>query len=185
MNFLRATRVFTIAGLALCLYLIGVSAQPDQKASAFCACNQKQIPLYEPNLTNTQLLNWATEAAVTSFTFDYEHFRAQLQSAASFFTPAGWQLFISGLQKSNNLNIIQKYQLVGSAIPYDKPTITWLGQVSGVFAWKVDVPLLVIYKNDANRYEQKMIVSLFIHRSSNYVGRDDIGILEFNAKEVI
>lgn len=181
MTLFQAARIFFLGTLVLCGFMISVFAENPNNPTNQCKCiEQPTIPLHEQNISDHRLLNWASEAAMASYSFDYMNYRKQLQTAGAFYTPLGWERYILGLEKSKNLETIQKKKMVGTAIPTDKPLIKWKGQTEGIFTWKVEIPMLVIYETHDKKIKQNVIVQMLIKRTTDFVGRDNLGIMEFN-----
>jgi len=184
MTFYQAIRYFLLGVLIFCGFMISVFAEKPSTQTIACNCSEtQQIPLYEQSVTDRQLILWANDVAMSSYSLDYMNYRKQLQSIGIYFTPLGWQRYILGLEKSKNLQTIQEKKLVGTAIPTDKPFIRWKGLSDGVFTWRLEIPMLVIFESQDKKIKQHVIVSMFIKRTSNLVGVDNIAIDEFNVRE--
>src|SRR5579872_6794221 len=100
------------------------------------------VPLNQANLNDNQLLQWATEAAVASYTFNFVNFRKALQDVRIYFTKMGYQYFLKALKDSNNLDAVQNKKLVVSATPTGAPVILKKGIYNdgsplGVYGWTV------------------------------------------------
>lgn len=185
MTFFQTARLFLFVALFFCGFMISVFAGKPSTPPEICYCPaDKSIPLYEQSASDSQLTTWAIEAAIDAYSFDYLNYRKQLQNASRYFTPVGWKRFILGLEKSKNLETIQDKKLVGTAIPTDKPLIRAKGLAEGIFTWRVEIPMLVIYESKDTKIKQNVLVSMFIKRTTGYVGFNNLGIVEFNVTSV-
>lgn len=141
-------------------------------------------PLDSPNLTTNALLQWATEAATASYTFNFVNYRKALQDARKFFTERGYRNFISAQQQSNNLQAIREKKLVVSAVPTGVPVVLKEGVLSsGRYAWQVQIPMLIVYQSASEEFRQNVVLTLMIIRVPTLESEGGVGIESFIVRE--
>ncbi|UTC24404.1 type IVB secretion system apparatus protein IcmL/DotI [Candidatus Comchoanobacter bicostacola] len=100
-------------------------------------------PLDEPGRSPAELLNWASQAALRIYAYDYVNYKDDLQSVSSMFTGSGWASFQKSLTDSRILKAVLANKLVMSAKLTGSPVITMQGLRQGRYLWKVEMPLLI------------------------------------------
>lgn len=146
------------------------------------------IPLNQPNLEDNAVLQWATEAAVASYTFNFVNYRKALQDVRIYFTQSGYQYFLKALKDSNNLDAVQNKKLVVSAAPTGAPTILQKriyddGSVAGVYGWTVQIPMAVSFSSANEEFRQDIVLDMLITRMSTLESPKGIGIASYVVRE--
>lgn len=139
---------------------------------------ESQSLLARPDMTDDELLDWATEAAVASMTFGHRDYQPRMKAAAGYFTKAGWDKFAEGLVSVQFLDIVvaQKINLI--ATPAGKGAIIRQGLVDDAYAWHVILPVALYHSSeDGAEKRQRLNLSLFITRSSQ--NKDGRGIADW------
>ena len=139
------------------------------------------IPLDQPNMPPSTLLQWANSAAIAAYTYNFVNYRQELQSASEFFTPAGWNEFLNALKGSNNLSAVLDKKLVVSAVATGAPIVLDQGVINGTYTWTVQMPMLVTYQSASNNARQNIMVKMIIQRISTLNSARGIGISSFVA----
>ncbi len=134
------------------------------------------IPLDQPNMPPSTLLQWANAAATAAYTYNFVNFRQELQSASEFFTPDGWAEFLNALKSSTNLNAVIEKKLVVSAVATGAPVIIDQGVINGTYTWTVQMPMLVTYQSASQVARQNVMVKMIIQRISTLNSARGIGI---------
>lgn len=146
------------------------------------------IPLSQPSLTDNALLQWATEAAVSAYTFNFVNYRKALQDIRVYFTKNGYQNFIKALKDSNNLDAVQNKKLVVSAVPTGAPVILKKGVYndssgSSIYSWTVQLPMELEYKSTSEQFRQNIVLIMLITRLSTLESPAGVGITSFVIQE--
>lgn len=139
------------------------------------------VALNQPNMSTPAILQWANTAAVAAFSYNFVNYRKELQAASTFFTPAGWEAFESGLKDSNNLDAVIAKKLVVSAVATGAPVVLQKGVIAGRYSWRVQMPLLVTYQSAGGMTQQQLILKMLITRISTLNSARGIGIAQFIA----
>jgi intracellular multiplication protein IcmL len=139
------------------------------------------IPLDQPNMPPSTLLQWANSAAIAAYTYNFVNYRQELQAASEFFTPQGWDQFTSALTASNNLSAVISKKLVVSAVATGAPVILDQGVINGVYTWRVQMPMLVTYQSASQLARQNITVTMVVERISTLNSARGIGISSFVA----
>jgi intracellular multiplication protein IcmL len=137
------------------------------------------FPLNEPNQSDSAVLQWANQAAIASFTYNFVNYRSELQSASGFFTSAGWTQFLTALEGSRNLEAVKAKKLIVSAVATRAPIILQKGILNNRFSWRVQMPILVTYQSASEFSQQNNVVTLLIRRVSTLNSPRGIGINQF------
>lgn len=139
------------------------------------------FPITEPNQSDQEVLEWAKQAAMAAFTYNYTNYRREFQSSSDFFSPWGWQQFLKALKGSNNLDaIIAKKMLVSAQLGKNrKYEIQKQGLVSGHYAWRVKIPLIITYQSSQAFTQENTLVTLLILRFSTLNSPAGISIEQF------
>ena len=171
--------IIAVCGVAILLiYLIGI------KTGEHAARKQiAQIALDQPNMPRPAILTWANEAAMTALSYDFANYKQQLQNAAEYFTPDGWQGFMQALKNANELDAIQKNKLATSAVPTGTPEIIEQGEKNGVYMWRINIPMLLTYASATGATKQPLTITLLIQRTTKYIGKRGLGIVSFVSTE--
>lgn len=140
-------------------------------------------PLSQPVLTDAELLQFATQASVAAYTYNYVNYRKELQGVADFFTAQGWKNYQEELKKSKNLEAVLKNKLVGFATPTGAPVIVDRGVVNGVYAWKVTLPLLATFEGGSTKITQPLTVTMVIRRVPVVVAPKGVEVSSFYAAQ--
>jgi hypothetical protein len=103
-----------------------------------------------------QLLVWANEAIINSYTYNYKTYLADQKRIAPYFTSNGWIAFDKALNASKLPDAIKKHAYDVTAVATAPP------QLSPVDAthWTVIMPILVQYKNPRYQQHQNLQVVL-------------------------
>ncbi|MBN9287057.1 MAG: type IVB secretion system apparatus protein IcmL/DotI [Gammaproteobacteria bacterium] len=141
-------------------------------------------PLNQPNLTTASLLNWAVEAATTAYNFNFGNYEKSLKDVKVYFTDAGYQNFVAALAAAKTLETVRAKQLVVFAVATNTPVILKEGPVDGVYAWQVQLPMLVTYQSASDQRKQNLILTMIIARRPTLESPKGIGIASITVKEV-
>lgn len=139
------------------------------------------VALSEPNQSDSSVLQWANQAAIAAFTYNFVNYRDELRAASGFFTGEGWQQFINSLEQSNNLDAVKAKKLIVSAVATGAPIILQKGLLNGVYAWRIQLPILVTYQSASEFSQQNLVVTLLVTRISTLNSPKGIGISQFVA----
>lgn len=173
---------FGLAGVIV--YLITHRPAPQYFATS---ADGRITPLYaldQPVVNQGELVQWASQAAVAAYTYNFVNWRDSLQQASQFFTPEGWNQFQQGLKATRNLDTVIAKKLVVTAVPTGAPVIADQGILNGRYAWRVQIPLLVTYEGaGGERIQQSILVNLVIMRVSTLDTPKGIAIAQFVASE--
>lgn len=146
------------------------------------------LPLSEASLNDNQLLQWAVEAAVASYSFNYVNYRKALQDLRIYFTKVGYQYFLKALKESNNLDaVISKKMIVtatptGSAIILDKGLVK-TGADQGIYRWQVQLPMVVNFQSETTPITQYIILNMTIVRVPTLESPSGVGIASYVIRE--
>lgn len=138
----------------------------------------KNLPLNLANMSDAAIINWASNAVKDAYSYDFKNYHRQIQEIQKNFTPQGWTAFMTALNKSNNLNVVQNRKLVASGTLTGKPVILQKGIKNGVYTWKLQVPMLATYESESRLIKQNLEVTLLVTRDNSQSG---IGISHFVA----
>lgn len=132
-------------------------------------------PLNEPYLSSRQVLQFAQEASVAAYTFDFVNYRKQLTQISEYFTKDGYSEYIDALSRSN-LDIVTQKKYIVSAVASGAPVLTREGVRKGVYVWEVQLPMSVTYQSSSERADQKFIVKLLLARMPTSENPNGIGV---------
>jgi intracellular multiplication protein IcmL len=140
------------------------------------------VPVNTPNMTTEDVVQWTIEAVEAAYSYDYINYRAQLQSAQKYFTNYGWNNYMGAIRGSNNLLAITQRKWVGIAKVVGKPKIIVEGILSGAYAWKFEMPVLVTYSyapfDDQSKITNPLLVTVIVQRQPPLQGYKGLGIVQ-------
>lgn len=160
-------------------YIISHPVEPKYFATSVNGRITPLTPLNEPNQSDSSVLQWANQAAIAAFTYNFVNYRDELEASSSFFTKDGWQQFVDALQQSNNLDAVKAKKLIVSAVATRAPIILQKGVLNGRYSWRVQMPILVTYQSASEFSQQNNVVTMLITRISTLDSPRGIGISQF------
>lgn len=189
-NFYRDGLRKTILGLMISLminllmgwiifYMVTHPPLPKYFATSISGRITPLFPLNEPNQADSAILQWANQAAIAAFTYNFVNYRSELQASSGFFTAEGWQQFLNALEQSNNLDAVKAKKLIVSSVATRAPIILQKGILNGRYSWRVQMPILVTYQSASEFSQQNNVVTMLITRVSTLNSPRGIGIAQF------
>lgn len=163
----------------LLIYIILHPPAPKYFATSINGRITPLFPLNEPNQSDSAVLQWANQAAIAAFTYNFVNYRDELQASSGFFTAEGWDQFLNALQQSNNLDAVKAKKLIVSAVATRAPIILQKGILNGSYSWRVQMPILVTYQSASEFTQQNNVVTMLITRVSTLNSPRGIGIAQF------
>lgn len=164
---------------SLLVYLLTHPPAPKYFATSINGRITPLYPLNEPNQSDSAVLQWANQAAIAAFTYNFVNYREELQASSGFFTADGWSQFLNALEQSNNLDAVKAKKLIVSAVATRAPIILQKGILNGRYSWRVQMPILVTYQSASEFSQQNNVVTMLITRVSTLNSPRGIGISQF------
>lgn len=164
---------------SLLVYILTHPPAPKYFATSISGRITPLFPLDEPNQSDSAVLQWANQAAIAAFTYNFVNYRDELQASSGFFTADGWTQFLNALEQSNNLDAVKAKKLIVSAVATRAPIILQKGLLNGVYSWRVQMPILVTYQSASEFSQQNNVVTMLITRVSTLNSPRGIGIAQF------
>ncbi|AHE67903.1 type IVB secretion system apparatus protein IcmL/DotI [Legionella oakridgensis] len=171
------TANFILGGILT--YIMTHPPEPKYFATSINGRITPLFPLNEPNQSDSAVLQWANQAAIAAFSYNFVNYRSELQAASGFFTAEGWTQFLNALQQSNNLDAVKAKKLIVSAVATRAPIILQKGILNNRFSWRVQMPILVTYQSASEFSQQNNVVTMLITRVSTLNSPRGIGIAQF------
>ncbi|MDF1684134.1 MAG: type IVB secretion system apparatus protein IcmL/DotI [Legionellaceae bacterium] len=171
-----------ISNVLMALLLAYLMTHPPAPKYFATSINGRITPLFalnEPNQSDSAVLQWANQAAVAAFTYNFVNYRTELQASSGFFTSEGWTQFLTALDDSNNLDAVRVKKLIVSAVATSAPIILQKGVLNGRYSWRVQMPMLVTYQSASEFSQQRNVVTILISRISTLNSPRGIGISQF------
>lgn len=141
------------------------------------------VPVSQPNMTTEDASKWAVNAVQKALSYDYVNYRQQLQSAEKYFTNYGWTNYMKALKASNNLVALTQRKMIIEAKVVGAPQLITEGRLSGSYAWKFEMPLLLTnylppYENTFPSFSNALSVSVIVQRQPILQSSDGVGIVQ-------
>ncbi len=176
------TLISALTNVALVMMLGYIVSHPPEPRYFATSINGRITPLFAlnaPNQSDSAVLQWANQAAIAAFSYNFVNYRSELQASSGFFTAEGWTQFLDALQQSNNLEAVKAKKLIVSAVATRAPIILQKGILNGRYAWRIQMPLLVTYQSASEFSQQNSVVTLLVTRVSTLNSPRGIGIAQF------
>lgn len=145
-------------------YQIASRPEPQYFATSTDGRITPIYPLNQPMVAPTELLQWASRAAVEANTYNFVNYREAMQEIQNNFTPDGWNYFTQALKNAKTLDMVLAKKLVSSAVLTGAPVILDQGIVNNRYAWKVQMPILVTYQSPSEQTQLPQIITMIITR---------------------
>lgn len=178
--------LFVILSLILTLiYVIKHPPKPVYFATDHVGRLIKLVPVTEPNMSNDQVIAWVIEAVQSAYSYDYVNYHAELQSAQKYFTNFGWTTYMSALTASNNILALTQRKMIIQAKVVEQPKILIEGILSGAYAWKLQMPMLVTYWappfDDNSKFSNPLTVTVIVQRQPELQSYHGLGVVQMIA----
>ena len=170
--------IFAVTGI---FYVYSHPPEPAYYSTSINSQTTPLSPLTEPNTADSVVTQWAALACIGAFTYDFVNYEAQFELASEYFTKNGWRSYVQSLHESNNLKTVISKKLVVSAVVLSPPVILKKGLINGVYAWRIQVPILVTYQSASNVSQMKMIVNMLMIRMSTRDNYKGVGVELFSS----
>ncbi len=168
---------FLLAGLLA--YMITHPPEPRYFATSINGRITPIVSLNAPNQSDSAVLQWANQAAIAAFSYNFVNYRSELVASSGFFTAEGWDQFISALAASNNLEAVKAKKLVVSAVATRAPVILQKGILSNRYSWRIQMPMLVTYQSASEFSQMHITVTMLVTRVDTLNSPRGIGIAQF------
>lgn len=177
-----------LTGMCLVLFAWDFYERNSKDPAVYYAITpEKEIrlrALSSPNLTTEALLQWASEAATTVYTLNFNNYQEVIKKARIYFTPAGYENFKDAINAAGFLGTIVQKRLVVSAVVTDTPVVLKEALLeTGYYAWQVQFPMLLTYQSAGEQIRSNIVLTLLITRVAPSESVTGIGIASFVVTE--
>lgn len=138
-------------------------------------------PLDMPVMSDADLLTWSVNSVVAAYSVNFQEYRDQLSRAAAHFTIRGWNGFGEAFIKTGNFEAIKKARLLVTAQPEQAATIKNREVIGGVLTYKIELPLVVTYRNENSESTQHLMVTMLVVRQVETAHPEGVAIDQINA----
>lgn len=135
------------------VYLSGEDSQLRAESTAITnVAIVPHIPVYSPNnMPAGEFSLWILHAIKNSFSYSLATYKEQLEANQVYYTPRGWEAYLSILNKlANFANLTTKQSLISTVTPKAAPTVFEEKTVDGVYTWTIDFPIQVTFNGSVN-----------------------------------
>lgn len=146
------------------------------------------ISLAEPNVSEARVRNMAADAAIELNSFDYLNWRRQIQNAMNAYMTANAQKsYSAALEESGIIQRVQDgYYIVTAMLAAQPPRISEQGAIKGRYYWKVEVPLVIYYRNkDSSRPESRVVEMTIVRVDPSVINPNGIAIDGVTSKQQV
>src|SRR5579872_4357329 len=124
------------------------------------------VPVTQPYLKNSDLLQWVSEVLPGSFNYDFLHYNDQLKQVAENYTQDGWKKFLDQTSAYVNENSLTNAKLFMNGTAAGTPFIINQGLLEGRYAWWVQMPINIGYSSFDKGYTQTITIKALVIRTS-------------------
>ena len=164
------------------IYIVRNPSKPIYFATDPVSRLIEMIPLTQPNMTLEEVTAWAQAGVEAAYSYDYVNFRAELQNAQKYFTSYGWHNYMKALESSNNLVALTQRKIIVTARAIEPPTLLRQGVLSGAYAYRFQVPVLVTYSlppyDSKSKFSNALQVNVLVQRQPILQSYKGLGILQ-------
>lgn len=133
-----------------------------------------------PHVTPATLADFAKDAMVDSYSWDYVNYRERLNAiAATWYTDEGGKAFLETVDKSGNLEKVIKGRLILHAVSTKVPQLEEEGRIGQQRYWIVRVPIAIeFYSGDSQpKIRQDFLASVtIVQRQASAKNQKGIGV---------
>lgn len=171
--FLFTASILVLLGLSISLNIMSFVELKNPNDRYFTVDENLRIveltPLNEPYISDSALINWATETVAESFTMSFADWRSALNKISSKYDKHAFDSFIKSLKNSGNLSFIIDKRL-NTIVNIDGPAIISAQGISlstKRYTWDVEVPIIINYESSEGvKATQRVLINVTIHRVS-------------------
>lgn len=102
---------------------------------------QSDISLDRPYISIPEVLQWTSDTLRKILVFDFVNYNDQVQAASPYFTSEGWRVYLNQLNNIANQDDVINNKVFINGVPSGAPFILNQGQLSGRYAWWVQMPV--------------------------------------------
>ncbi|OGT42905.1 MAG: hypothetical protein A3F42_08280 [Gammaproteobacteria bacterium RIFCSPHIGHO2_12_FULL_37_34] len=165
------------------IFLIKNPTQPLYFASDAIGQLIQDVPVNQPNMSPEALTAWVVEAVQSANSYNYINYRSQLQNAQKYFTNYGWQNYLDALTASQNLLSVTKLNLIMLAKVVSPPSLVTQGILSGAYAWRFKMPILLTAwsppYSDRSKSITPFIITVIVQRQPILQSYKGLGIVQY------
>lgn len=147
--------IVLVSGL-LTGYFITACTYPPQPASL------QHNYLSDSSVSNSEVLVWATEAAVAALSYNFAEYPKNFQTASNYFIPNAWTAYLTALKESGSFDEVIKKKWVVSATTIGSPVILSQGARNNIYEWDIQIPMKLIYQSAFHFTKQTVIVDMHV-----------------------
>ncbi|MCB1828405.1 MAG: DotI/IcmL/TraM family protein [Coxiellaceae bacterium] len=125
------------------------------------------------------LRDWATQVAVSAYTYNFNDYQQRFEETREYFTSAGWSAFASSINNSNLIDKVTTQKMIVSSVASGATVIVDQQVVNDTWTWKVQVPLLVSYRGGVVPSQDNLVVTMLITRVPSSVAPKGIAVAQF------
>lgn len=163
---LAETAVIFVLGFSLA-WLATHRPKPNYFATTPDMRMVKMVPLDQPYVSSSGLLDWSVETVTSTMSFDFLSYQKQLESVRDRYTQQAFSQMIGAIQASGILTKVKEDRLATSATPTAAPVILGTGVVDGQRAWKIQFPMVITYQSSNGvAGVQKAMVNMIVMRQN-------------------
>jgi intracellular multiplication protein IcmL len=172
--------------MTILVSIISLVKYESQLAPVTFAVNMKTKTIEQLNLlpypqqSFKNVSAWLIDAITTSYSFDFNKFNEQVDSAAYYFTTDGYKTYLTALETSKIKASVIGKKLQISIIPLQNPILINGGSVGSTDFWRFKTPMLISYYGGRDAVTQKTMVEVLVLRVPTYQNYKGLAIAEFN-----
>lgn len=178
-------RVIVALSIAISLGIVGltlVAIKPVYPKYFATGCDGRIIqltPLDQPMESKTELLRWATDAVLQTFSFDFVNYRRTFQEASQNYTTQGWEALQQAMKTNNILTSVIENKYVVHAEITNPSVILKEGPTSDHrYAWRIQVPMVIKYTNETDSPSSEVTVTITVIREDQATNPRGVGIAQ-------
>ncbi|MBP4081408.1 DotI/IcmL/TraM family protein [Aeromonas sp. MrichA-1] len=161
---------------------MGVYVLNKKESNVYFATNEANtliplVALSEPNMKDSTVANWLTNALVDTFEFNYGNLKTRMNHAAlSYFTKDGASDLISKMNDAGNFDVVVKKELLVNMTTLHTPLLINKGLKDGIFRWRFQIPAKITYRNQSYEYSNQVVFTVIVSRTSLLEHASGLGI---------
>lgn len=180
-----------LAVLSICLGILVWNLAHRQPQTKYFSVDTRGvivplIPMNEPHMTDSAILELSAKVVAQSYTFDADNYRDAIMGVQQYYTSEGFEGFTKSMQAQ--IAYVKDNILIASAVPTGTPVLIKSGLINtgaggDVVAWKIRVPVLVTYRSKGDSSTVRRVVTLVIVNRPTYETPYGVGVSSFQAQD--